>query len=130
MVLNCIGVLFLTPGSVALVDRVSSSPRPFWEFLTGCRPKSVGLLNKSCHQYKDTPFLVTPSLHYFFHIPSPPFCECKWSLHATPSSPQGATHPHRVMTCALDEVQVRVCGCFVPRTTALTMVPCTAAFIG
>lgn len=59
IVLNCMRVLFLTIGSEAHVDRVSSLTRPFLGFLTECRPKSVGLLNKSCHQCKDTLLFFT-----------------------------------------------------------------------
>ncbi|MEQ2272021.1 hypothetical protein XENORESO_013126 [Xenotaenia resolanae] len=70
MVLNCFGVMFLTPGSEALVDRGSSVPL---EFLSGSRPESVRLVNKSCQQDKDTPASHRLRLQHCSHIPSPPF---------------------------------------------------------
>lgn len=79
------GVLFLTPDREALVGRVSSLPWPFEEFLTGCRPKSGGLLKKSCHRSKDTLLLFT--IPYTFS--SPPFAS-EVSIHTILSS--GSTH--------------------------------------
>lgn len=80
------GVLFLNPGREALVDRVSSLLQPSEEFLTGCRFEAVGLLHKSCHQYKDTLRVLT--LPYTFPSMSHLHPFCKWSIHAAASSPQ------------------------------------------
>lgn len=97
MLLNCPGVLFLTLGREALVDRVSSSPRTFWEFLADSL--SEKLPNKSCHQYKDTLLFFTPFPTPFLPVLSPVLCECKLSsLHhhllgsvMTPASSQSAS---------------------------------------